>query len=113
MSMQTAADITLIITSDNTSSERRVTPSWTISQLKAKLESVTGIPPTSQKLALAVPGQQGIPIEAADEDYTQLATFPLAPYAEIHVRCPQLLLPKCHVLQNLDGKKSIKSIRMS
>jgi tubulin-folding cofactor B len=84
MAMQTAGDIPLLITSDNSSSERRITPSWTIGQLKAKLEAVTGIPPLSQKLTLRV-GQQGIPIEAADEENTQLLGFPLTPYAELHV----------------------------
>lgn len=82
--MQTAGDIPLLITSDNSSSERRITPSWTIGQLKSKLEAVTGVPPLSQKITLRV-NQQGIPIEAADEENTQLATFPLAPYAELHV----------------------------
>lgn len=83
--MQTAGDIPLSITSENSSSERRITPSWTIGQLKAKLEVVTGIPPLSQKLTLRVSGQECIPVEAPDEENTQLAVFPLAPYAEIHV----------------------------
>ena len=30
--------------------ERRISPSWTIAQLKAKLEPVTGIPPSCQRL---------------------------------------------------------------
>ena len=83
--MQTAGDIPLLVTSENSSSERRITPSWTIGQLKAKLEPVTGIPPLSQKLILRVPAQEGIPIEARDEEHTQLSHFPLLPYAEIHV----------------------------
>jgi len=82
--MQTVGDIPLQITSENASSERRVTPSWTIGQLKAKLEPMTGIPPLSQKLTLRI-GQQNMPIEAIDEENTQLGSFPLAPYAEIHV----------------------------
>lgn len=82
--MQTAADIPLLVTSDNSSSERRITPSWSIGQLKSKLEAVTGIPPSYQKITLRV-NQQGIPVEAADEENTQLAAFPLAPYAELHV----------------------------
>ncbi|RDW83110.1 putative Alp11 [Coleophoma crateriformis] len=85
MSMQTAGDIPLQITSDNSSSERRITPSWTIGQLKARLEPITGVPPLSQKLSLSVGRGQSIAIEAADEENTQLATFPLAPYAEIKV----------------------------
>jgi len=85
MSMQTAGDIPLFITSENSSSERRVSPSWTIGQFKAKLEAITGIPPLSQKLTLRVPGQQGVPIEAADEENTQLVAFPLVADAEVHV----------------------------
>lgn len=83
--MYAASDISLQITSDNATTERRITPSWTIDQLKTKLEPITGVPPSSQKLTLKLPGQQSIPIQAADEENTQLASFPLAPYAEIHV----------------------------
>jgi len=60
MSMQTAGDIPLRITSENSSSERRMTPSWTIGQLKAKLEPITGIPPLSQKLTLRLGSQQSV-----------------------------------------------------
>jgi tubulin-folding cofactor B len=88
MALQTSHDIPLQITSENSSSERRITPSWTIGQLKAKLEAVTGIPPLSQNLSLRVAGGAGIPISAADEENTTLAGFPLAPYAELHVRLP-------------------------
>ncbi|KAG0648075.1 Altered polarity 11 [Hyphodiscus hymeniophilus] len=84
MSLQTAGDIPLLVTSSNSSSERRITPSWTIGQLKARLEPVTGIPPLSQKLTLKFGSVQAVPIEAADEENTQLAAFSLAPYAEIH-----------------------------
>ena len=42
----------MVITSPNSTSERRITPSWTIAVLKGKLESVTGIPPASQRLIL-------------------------------------------------------------
>lgn len=37
--------------------ERRITPSWTISQLKGKLETMTGVPPGSQNLRFKSPGQ--------------------------------------------------------
>jgi hypothetical protein len=86
MSMHTAGDIPLLVTSENSSSERRINPSWTIGLLKAKLEPVTGIPPLSQKLVLNLGSGQAIPIEASDEENTQLAIFSLTPYAEIHVR---------------------------
>jgi len=82
--MQTAGDIPLQVTSENSSSERRITPSWTIGQLKAKLEPVTGIPPLSQKLTLRTGNGLSVPVEAVDEENTQLEQFPLAPYAELH-----------------------------
>jgi len=85
MNMQTAGDIPLLVTSDNSSSERRISPSWTIGHLKSRLEPVTGIPPLSQKLTLKLGSNQSVPIEALDEENTQLAVFSLAPYAEIHV----------------------------
>jgi hypothetical protein len=58
MSLQTAPDIPLMITVPGPSTsalpllsaERRISPSWSIGQLKAKLEPVTGIPPSVQKL---------------------------------------------------------------
>lgn len=85
MAAQTAADIPLFITSDNASSERRISPSWTIGHLKAKLEAVSGVPPLSQKLSLRLSGQREVAIAAADEETTQVSAFPLAPYAELHV----------------------------
>ncbi|KKZ59188.1 hypothetical protein EMCG_05435 [[Emmonsia] crescens] len=39
-------------------SERRITPTWTVSQLKTKLETMTGIPPSSQRLKLKSPGRE-------------------------------------------------------
>jgi len=85
------ADIPIQVTSENSSSERRITPAWTIGQLKAKLEPITGIPPLSQKLTLRLGSQQSVPLEASDEENTQLGSFPLAPYAEIYVSCFEVL----------------------
>lgn len=87
MSLQTAGDIPLKITSENSgpNSERRITPAWTIWQLKGKLEPITGIPPSAQKLTLKLGSRQSIPIEAIDEETTQIGLFPLAPYAELLV----------------------------
>ena len=86
MSLQTAHDIPLFVRSENASSERRITPSWSIAHLKMKLESVTGIPPSSQKLTLRLPSQGDIAIEAPDEESTQVGTWRLQAYAEIYVR---------------------------
>ncbi|KAH8593348.1 CAP-Gly domain-containing protein [Bisporella sp. PMI_857] len=85
MSLQTARDIPIQITSENASTERRVSPFWTINQLKAKLEPITGIPPLCQKLTIRHGSGQALPIEAPEEENTQLSTFPLEPHAEIHV----------------------------
>jgi hypothetical protein len=85
MSLQAAADVPLLISSPNASSERRITPSWSIAFLKTRLEPITGIPAGSQQLTLRVGSQDAVPITAADEEQTQLAAFALQPYAEIIV----------------------------
>ncbi|EDN96933.1 hypothetical protein SS1G_01861 [Sclerotinia sclerotiorum 1980 UF-70] len=84
MNMQTAGDIPMIVKSENSGSERRITPSWSIGQLKSKLVPVTGIPSSDQKLTLWINNQQSIDIQALDEENTQLTNFPLAPHAVIH-----------------------------
>lgn len=60
----TPMDISIIITTASTAdaapgfaTERRVTPTWTVMQLKSKLETMTGVPPSSQRLRLKAPGQ--------------------------------------------------------
>lgn len=79
------ADIPLQVISEATSSERRITPSWSISQLRTRLEPITGVPPHSQRISLKTASHGTVPIEAADEDHTYLSAFPLAAYAELHV----------------------------
>ncbi|KAL6707067.1 hypothetical protein ACN47E_004819 [Coniothyrium glycines] len=85
MSLQSAADVPLIIASPNSSSERRISPAWSIAQLKTRLEPITGVPANSQQLSLRVGSQDAVPIAAADEEHTRLGAFPLQPYAEITV----------------------------
>ncbi|KAK9390504.1 CAP Gly-rich domain-containing protein [Lipomyces mesembrius] len=48
------ADILLLVTSENTSSERRISPHWTLAHLKSRLEPITGIPASSQRLSLFI-----------------------------------------------------------
>lgn len=85
--MTTARDIPILITSTASSSERRITPSWTIAHLKSKLEPVTGIAPSAQKLTLRLPDQQEeYPIEAEDEESVEVGRWSLVAYAEIKVR---------------------------
>lgn len=89
--MTTARDIPMLITSTASSSERRITPSWTIAHLKTKLEPVTGIAPASQKLTLRLPDQQQEnPIEAEDEESVEVGSWPLVAYAEIKVQAATL-----------------------
>lgn len=90
--MATTHDIPMLIASTTASCERRITPSWTISQLKTKLEPVTGIPVSSQQLTLLLPDHRNVVIEAKDEDAVQVSTFELIPYAKINVgQCAFLL----------------------
>lgn len=79
------ADVPLVVVSENSSSERRITPSWSISTLKAKLETITGIPPSAQRILLKTAAEGSIPIEASDEDSTDLSAFRLTAYAELQV----------------------------
>lgn len=81
----TLADVPLLITSANSSSERRINPSWTIAHLKDRLEPITGVPAASQRLSLKVASQSVKAIEAVDETSAQLVSWPLQAYAEIHV----------------------------
>lgn len=85
MALQSAADVALLVNSANSSSERRVSPSWTIAHFKTRLEPITGIPASCQQLTLRVGSQDPVAITAADEEQTQLAAFPLQQYAELTV----------------------------
>lgn len=88
------ADVPLLVVSENSSAERRITPSWSISTLKAKLETVTGIPPSYQRISLQTTAEGSVPVEANDEDSTRLAAFHLTAYAELHVSNFPLCLRK-------------------
>jgi hypothetical protein len=93
MSLQSAADVPLLISSSNSSSERRISPSWSIAHLKSRLEPITGVPASSQQLSLRVGSQDAVPITGLDEEQTRLAEFPLQPYAEITVSASFAILP--------------------
>ncbi|VVT53745.1 uncharacterized protein SAPINGB_P003728 [Magnusiomyces paraingens] len=80
-------EIPLFVTSENTSSERRINPSWTIKNLRVRLETITGIPPANQQIQLygASKISKPIIISAADEDTTTLEGFSLEKYGRINV----------------------------
>jgi hypothetical protein len=86
MALQTGRDIPLFVRSNNASSERRITPSWSLAHLKTKLEPITGIPPSCQSLKLKLPGHDEVAMEAQDEGRVQLSHWSLQAYAEIYVR---------------------------
>ncbi|KAK0635047.1 CAP Gly-rich domain-containing protein [Bombardia bombarda] len=79
------ADVPMYVVSDYSSSERRITPSWSIGQLKTKLEPITGIPPSCQRISLRTASSESIPVEAVDEENTFMQSFPIYAYAELHV----------------------------
>ncbi|KAK9448561.1 CAP Gly-rich domain-containing protein [Limtongia smithiae] len=84
------ADVPLVVTTTQITAERRISPSWTITELKIRLEPVTGVPASAQSLEVFVAHSQiPIRITAADEDTTTLAQVPGAPldvpYARLHV----------------------------
>jgi hypothetical protein len=87
--MASSSDVPLLVSSTNASSERRVSPSWTLAQLKSRLEPITGIPASAQSLRLG-----SLTLEAVDEESTLLSSFPLQHHAELHVsnRKPQARL---------------------
>ncbi|KAK9240342.1 CAP Gly-rich domain-containing protein [Lipomyces kononenkoae] len=84
------ADIPLLVTSQNTSSERRVSPLWTLAHLKSRLEPITGIPANAQRLSLFISHSETPilltpPDGRADHDYTVGEFSALVPFARVHV----------------------------
>jgi hypothetical protein len=62
--------------------ERRITPTWTLFQLKGKLETMTGVPPGSQRLRIKVPGR---PDQWAEGDDRIVSEWGLVKGSEIEV----------------------------
>lgn len=87
------ADVTVVVTvagdgNNSIPSERRITPSWSINVLKGKLETMTGIPPSSQRLKLKVPGRGDIWV---DDEMRTIGEFGLVRGAELEVTTVRLL----------------------
>ncbi|KAK9457826.1 CAP Gly-rich domain-containing protein [Dipodascopsis uninucleata] len=83
-------DVVLNVTSDQISSERRISMGWTVATLKSRLEAITGVPVAHQKIDLYV-GHLETPalsfLPGVDSDNTELAAFAdkIQPYARLHV----------------------------
>lgn len=81
------SDIVTYITSEQISSEKRISPSWTIDQLKCKLEPITGIPPSCQRLVIYGTASASTPQPVDEENLDKLiGEYNLVPYGRIHVK---------------------------
>jgi tubulin-folding cofactor B len=88
----TPQDVSVIITSTAAArsadseprflTERRITPTWTVEQVKSKLETMTGVPPGSQRLRVKVPGR---PDQWADNDAQLIGDYGIVKGSEIEV----------------------------
>lgn len=78
-------DIPVYFTSDLTSSERRVSPRWTIGYLKQRLEQITGIECQYMALHHYPNGNSNEYKMIGDKDDSTLAEYNIAPYSRIHV----------------------------
>ncbi|KAL1579584.1 cap-gly domain-containing protein [Candida albicans] len=91
------SDLNIFITSNLTSSERRISPQWNLKYLKQKLESITGISPQNQILHYypnnhsneykLIPPTNGSTTTDDDDDDEQilLSSLNLQSYSRIHV----------------------------
>ncbi|KAG5462380.1 MAG: CAP Gly-rich domain-containing protein [Olpidium bornovanus] len=77
--------VTVFVTSDGSSSERRFDKALTLSALKARLEPITGVPAAAQQLSLYNGDKLVGALEAESEDSTRLGAFPVENFARIHV----------------------------
>ncbi|RAL10769.1 tubulin-folding cofactor B [Aspergillus homomorphus CBS 101889] len=105
----TPADISVIITTPAAGSsaeprfltERRVTPTWTIVQLKSKLETMTGVPPSCQRLCLKSPGGPDQWLEGDDSTIGQWGLMKGCEI-EVHDSRPRSTRPNFTDLSSVD-----------
>ena len=71
--MSTSSIVTLFITSENSSSERRFDKSITISTFKERLEAITGVPAAYSKLSLY--NNENVLIANIDDDSKMLYLY--------------------------------------
>lgn len=93
----TAADVSLQVSSPLIRTEKRITPSWTVGQLKGRLETVTGIPPGSMRLVLHVPGRGEIEM-GGDEVHVGTWISGLGPNAGEIVVCAKV---SCRIVDGI------------
>ncbi|EGV64778.1 hypothetical protein PSN45_005124 [Yamadazyma tenuis] len=87
------SDISIYITSDLTSSERKVSPQWSITHLKIRLEQITGIAPKFQTIHLYRISNSNEYEVVADsnsynrqaDDHSTVVALNLVPFCRLHV----------------------------
>lgn len=80
-------DIPVYVTSDLTSSERKISPQWTILYLKQRLEQITGISPQFQTIQLYVISNSNDYREVSNDNVetNTVAGLNIPEYCRIHV----------------------------
>lgn len=88
-------DINVYVTSDLTSSERRISPQWDFAYFKTKIEQITGIEPNFQTILLYPNSSSNEYVmisdckqysKAQDEQVTLLSIKGITPYCRFHVQ---------------------------
>lgn len=87
------SDISVYVTSDVTSSERRISPQWDLHYLKTRLEQITGIAPKFQTIhyyPLPSSNQHEVLSDASSysetgDRNTPLALLKIAPFTRLHI----------------------------
>ncbi|KAF3912960.1 hypothetical protein ABW21_db0206811 [Orbilia brochopaga] len=79
-------DIVVLVHSETAITERRVTPSWTIADLKSKLEPVTGIPPSAQRLSYQFADSNELEsLDGLNADMVRISELHWQPYTRLTV----------------------------
>ncbi|KAH3665387.1 hypothetical protein OGAPHI_003571 [Ogataea philodendri] len=78
--------ISVFVTSDLTSSERRISLNWTVDHLRQRLEWITGIPGPDQIIYIYRTGNTSERQKIAETDtHNTLTTYSIVPHTRIHV----------------------------
>lgn len=113
--LQSSADVLMQVVSDNSRSERRISPAWTVDTLKTRLEPITGIPVAAQRLSLRGGTNQSVDIDA--DGSIQLHNFNVASFSELRVStsnslCTGIFLPAISTQHHLVVMTNIMSEKL-
>lgn len=112
-------DISVFITSDLTSSERRISPQWNLDYLKSRMEQITGVEPRFQTIRyypISNSSEYSL-VTVGGDDYsretdklTLVSTFSLAPLSRLHV---EDLNPELDLRDLADGSDATPEFQLS